>query len=233
MSSNQSTIKNRYLLAALITAVPVLLAFPGCTKVVEAPVASRLSIVQGNLQQAAAGTQLPTQVVLRVLAADGTPVEKVPISFNVVQGGGTVDPATGTSDANGEVKAKWTLGPGAQTQSVTGNAPGVDAVTLQAFGILPSDLVIAQGNNQSSKVSAALPVQIVLRVTGGSNVPMPNQTVALAVTSGGGSISPQSAVTNALGEVTVRWSLGPTQGLQSATATAGSIGPISLSAVGN
>jgi len=223
----------RVLLAALLTAVPTLLAFPGCTKTVEAPVASRLSIVQGNLQQAAAGTILPTQVVLRVYAADGMPVSQVPVSFNVLQGGGSVDPATVVSDANGEVKAKWTLGPGSQVQTVSGSAPGVEPVVLQAIGVLPSDLTIAQGNNQAAKMSAALPVQIVLRVTGGANIPIPGQTVALAVTGGGGSISPQSAVTNALGEVTVRWTLGPTTGVQSATATAGSLGPIPLQAVAN
>ena len=228
------TTQNRYLLAVLLTAVPTLLAFPGCTKSVEAPAAaSRLSIVQGNLQQAAAGTLLPTSVVLRVYATDGTPVAKVPVSFNVVQGGGIIDPPSVVSDANGEVKAKWTLGPGFQAQSVSGNAPGVDPVTLQAFGILPSDLVVAQGNNQVAKANTALPVQIVIRVTGGSNVPIPNQTVALAVISGGGSISPQSVVTSALGEVTVRWTLGPTIGLQTATVTAGSLGPISISAVAN
>lgn len=233
MRSTTRPANSKYLLAALLTAVPTLLAFPGCTKTTEAPGPSRLTIVQGNLQQAAAGTVLPTSIVLRVYDLDGAPVSKVPVSFNVVQGGGSVDPATVTSDANGEVKAKWTLGPSSQAQSVAGTAPGVDPVTLQAFGVLPGDLVVAQGNNQSGKVSAALPVQIVLRVTGGSNVPIPNQTVALAVTSGGGSISPQSAVTNALGEVTVRWTLGPAVGLQQATVTAGNLGPIPLNATGN
>lgn len=225
--------QTRYLLATLLTAVPTLMAFPGCTKAVETPAASRLTIVQGNLQQAAAGTILPTAVVLRVYDVDGNPMGKIPVSFNVVQGGGIVDPATVVSDANGEVKAKWTLGPSTQVQTVNGTAPGVDPVTLQAFGVLPSDLIVAQGNSQTGKVSAALPVQIVIRVTGGTNVPIPNQTVALAVTSGGGSISPQSAVTNALGEVTVRWTLGPQTGLQQATVTAGSLGPIPLTAVAN
>ena len=227
------TTNNQFLRAALLTAVPMLLAFPGCTKTVEAPAAARLSIVQGNMQQAAAGTLLPTPVVLRVYATDGTPVAKVPVSFNVVQGGGVIDPPSVVSDANGEVKAKWTLGPASQVQSVSGNAPGVDPVTLQAFGILPGDLVVAQGNNQTARASAALPVQIVIRVTGGTNVPIPNQTVALAVTSGGGSISPQSVVTNALGEVTVRWTLGASVGQQSATVTAGSLGPIPINAVAN
>jgi len=41
------------------------------------------------------------------------------------------------------------------------------------------------------------------------------------------------AVTNALGEVTVRWTLGPQTGLQTATATAGSVGPISILATAN
>lgn len=225
--------QTRYLLATLLTAVPTLMAFPGCTKAVETPAASRLTIVQGNLQQAAAGTILPTAVVLRVYDVDGNPMGKIPVSFNVVQGGGIVDPATVVSDANGEVKAKWTLGPSTQVQTVNGTAPGVDPVTLQAFGVLPSDLIVAQGNSQTGKISAALPVQIVIRVTGGTNVPIPNQTVALAVTSGGGSISPQSAVTNALGEVTVRWTMGPQTGLQQATVTAGSLGPIPLTAVAN
>ena len=225
--------RSRHLLAVLFTAIPTLLAFPGCTKTVEAPAAARLTIVQGHLQTAAAGTLLPTAVVLRVLGTDGAPIGKIPVSFNVLAGGGSVDPGTVVSDANGEVKARWTLGPGAQIQTMTGMAPGVDPVTLSANGIVPSDLVIAQGNNQTAKAGTALTVQIVLRVTGGFNVPIPGQTVGLAITGGGGSISPQSAVTNALGEVTVRWTLGPQTGLQTATAAAGTLGPIAITAVAN
>lgn len=222
-----------HLLAVLFAAVPTLLAFPGCTKTVEAPAASQLTIVQGHLQTAAAGTLLPTPVVLRVIGTDGAPIGKIPVSFNVLAGGGSVDPGTVVSDANGEVKARWTLGPGAQVQTMTGTVPGVDPVTLSANGILPSDLLIAQGNNQTGKAGAALTVQIVLRVTGGFNVPIPGQTVGLAITSGGGSISPQSAVTNALGEVSVRWTLGPQAGQQTATATAGTLGPIAIAAIAN
>lgn len=221
------------LLAVLFTAIPTLLAFPGCTKTTEAPTAARLSIVQGHLQQAAAGTLLPTPVVLRVYGTDGNPLANIPVSFNVLAGGGSVDPATAKSDANGEVKARWTLGPGSQVQTVVGSAPGVEPVTLSALGVLPTDIAIAQGNNQSGKMNTALPVQLVLRVTGNNNVPIPGQTVALTITSGGGSLSPQSAVTNNLGEVSVRWTLGPQAGLQTATATSGMVGPVTITAVAN
>ncbi len=222
-----------HLLAALLTALPTLLAFPGCTKTVEAPAAARLTIVQGHLQTAPVGALLPTPVVLRVTGTDGAPLAKIPVSFNVLAGGGAVDPGTVVSDASGEVKARWTLGPGAPVQTMTGTVPGLDPVILSATGIVPSELVIAQGNNQTAKAGTALTVQIVLRVTGASNVPIPGQTVGLVITSGGGSLSPQSAVTNALGEVTVRWTLGPQTGPQTATATAGALGPIAIAAIAN
>ena len=221
------------LLAILFAAIPTLLAFPGCTKTTEAPAASRLTIVQGHLQQAAAGTLLPTPLVLRVYGTDGAPIPNIPVSFNVLAGGGAVDPATAKSDANGEVKARWTLGPASQVQTVAGSAPGVEPVTISALGVLPSDIAIAQGNNQSGKANTALPVQLVLRVTGPNNVPIPGQTVALTITSGGGSLSPQSAVTNTLGEVSVRWTLGPQVGLQTATATSGTVGPVTITAIAN
>lgn len=220
-------------LGILTAAVPVLLAFPGCTKATEAPTAVSLSVVQGASQTAAAGTVLPIPVVLRVIGSDRSPLAKVPVSFNVLAGGGSVEPATVISDANGEVKAKWTLGPASQVQTITGSTAGVDPVSVTAFGVLPSDMVIAQGNNQTGKPSAALPVQLVLRVVGSNNIPIPGQTVALAITAGGGSLSPQSAITNASGEVTIRWTLGPQSGLQTATATAGAVGPVTITAVAN
>ncbi|MEO7361377.1 MAG: Ig-like domain-containing protein [Gemmatimonadaceae bacterium] len=212
-------------------ALLVLAGFPGCNAGETEPVAAAsLSVVQGNLQTAAVGTLLPTPVVMRVRGTDGLPLAKVPISFSVTSGGGSVDPGTVVSDANGEVKAKWSLGPLQVQQSIAALAPGLDPVLVQATGVMPSDLIIAQGNNQTGKASAALPVQIVLRVTGGTNVPIPGITVAFAITGGTGSISPQSVMTNALGEATVRWTLGNAVGAQQASVTALNLGPIILTA---
>jgi adhesin/invasin len=225
--------RSRTLFATLFLTVPVLLAFPGCTAATEDPAPADLRIVQGNMQVAAAGTLLATPVVMRVLDASGMPLQGKPISFAVTAGGGSVDPATATSDANGEAKARWTLGPGAQIHSLAATVPGLDPVSLSATGIVASDLMVAQGNNQTAKAGAALPVQIVLRVEGGASVPIPGMTVALSITNGSGSVSPQSAVTNALGEVTVRWTLGNQAGLQSATASAGNLAPVTISAVAN
>lgn len=226
----------RYVRPILRSVVPctlallVLAGFPGCNGATETVAAGSLTVVQGNLQSAAVGTLLPTPVVMRVRATDGSPLAKVPISFSVLAGGGTVDPGTVVSDANGEVKAKWSLGPLQIQQSIAATAPGLDPVLVLATGIMPSDLVIAQGNNQTAKPGSALAVQIVIRVTGGTNTPIPGVTVAFSITGGTGAITPQSVVTNALGEATARWTLGNQAGAQQAQVTAMNLGPIILSA---
>jgi hypothetical protein len=218
-------------LFAPIFAILLLAGFPGCPAAVDAPIAAAsLIVVQGNQQTAAVGTLLPTPLVLRVRGTDGLPLAKVPISFSVASGGGSVDPGTVISDANGEVKAKWSLGPLQVNQSLMALAPGLDPVPVLATGVMPSDLIIAQGNNQTAKQGTALPVQIVIRVTGGTNIPIPGITVAFSITGGTGSITPQSIVTNASGEATARWTLGAQAGVQQASVTALNLGPIALSA---
>ncbi|MBL0891000.1 MAG: hypothetical protein IBJ19_10340, partial [Gemmatimonadaceae bacterium] len=112
-----------FLLAALLTAIPALLGFAGCTEATAPVTASRLTIVQGHLQQAAAGAALPLPVVLRVIGTDGAPMPKVPVSFNVLAGGGAGDPATAIRDLNGEGKAQGTPGPSSQGPNAAGNAP--------------------------------------------------------------------------------------------------------------
>lgn len=214
---------------ALLALLPLATA---CEKASGPLAASGLLVVQGNRQVAAAGTALPAPVVVRVLAEDGSPVEGAPVGFAVQLGNGTVEPATAMSDANGEAKTRWTLGANQNAHELLASVPGVEAVTITATGIVPTDLLVAQGNNQVARAAAALPVQIVLRVVGNNNTPIPGVPITLQVTAGGGSLNPASAVTNASGEVTVRWTLGNQVGLQNVQASALNLSPIILTATG-
>lgn len=222
----------RHRVASVIGAAVLLVAVTACEKVAAPPIPTDLVVVQGNFQTAAAGTQLPTAVIVRVRGEDGAPVEAVPVGFSVRSGGGLVEPATGLSDANGEVRTRWTLGTHQQLHELLAAVPGVESVAIIATGIIPTDLLIAQGNHQSARAGSALPVQIVLRIVGANNTPIPGVTVGMTVTAGGGSINPASATTNANGEVTVRWTLGNQAGPQNVQATALNLAPIVLSANG-
>jgi hypothetical protein len=130
------------------------------------------------------------------------------------------------------VKTKWTLGPAEVLQTLKASAGVLEALQVSAFALLPTDLIIAQGNNQFAKTSSALPNQIVIRIVGDNNTPMKGIAVAFQVTVGGGLITPASALTNALGEVQARWTLGPQTGTNTLVASSGRLQSLVLNAIG-
>lgn len=209
-----------------------LAAISSCGKeaaVVQVP--GSLALVQGNLQSVQGGLELPNPIVVRLLDTDGAPMAKVAVGYSVINGGGAVNPGSALTDENGEAKTKWILGAGEANQSLQAKAPGLEPLTVNALALLPSDLLVAQGNNQSAKPSAPLPNPIVIRVVGPNNAPMKGIAVAFQVIAGGGLISPQSAITNALGEVTARWTLGAAAGGQTLAVSSGNLQPITLTAL--
>ncbi len=208
------------------------LTLSGCGgEVVATQTPGSLTLVQGNLQSVQGGVELPNPIVVRLLDTEGKPIPKTAIGFSVVTGGGAVTPGSVPTDENGEAKTKWILGTGEPSQQLAARAPGLEVLTVSAIALLPSDLVIAQGNNQVAKPSAALPNPIVIRVLGPNNTPMKGVAVAFQVVVGGGLISPQSGLTNALGEVTARWTLGSPVGAQTLSVISGSLQSIVVSAV--
>ncbi len=210
----------------------LLLMTAGCKKAaLEPESADQLIVVSGDLQVRQASRLLRAPVVLRAITDAGTGVGGTKVTLVVVLGGGAVDSATVTTDAKGEARVKWTLGPDG-AQALLATAQGADPVRITATGIQPTDIVIAQGNNQSAKAGATLINSVVVRVLGGDNVPMDSIGVNFTITAGGGSIAPQSILTNAFGEATVKWTLGPVAGTNTAQVRAATILPVTITATG-
>ncbi|MDA1273053.1 MAG: DUF6519 domain-containing protein [Verrucomicrobia bacterium] len=65
--------------------------------------------ISGDGQQAAAGLPLNNPLRVRVASRCG-PVAGRPVTFQVVQGGGSAAPNSSTTDASGEVTCEWQLG---------------------------------------------------------------------------------------------------------------------------
>jgi len=186
-------------------------------------------VVQGANQSVQAGRDLPTPIVFRVLDSADAPIAGVTVSLTVIAGGGTVTPASDTTNARGEFTAKWTLGPGAAQQIIIAAVAGLAPASVAATGLLPTTIVLVQGNNQMAKPATALTNSIIVRVVGMNNTPMQGVTVGFQVLSGGGAMSPLTVATNALGEATTKWTLGAA-GSNTALVTAGSLQSIQLSA---
>jgi adhesin/invasin len=79
--------------------------------------------------------------------------------------------------------------------------------------------VSAATNNQSAVVGQALPLPVSVQVTDGAGVPIGNVAVTWTVLTGGGSVSASSSTTDVNGNATIIWTLGPTVGTQTLSAS--------------
>lgn len=76
-----------------------------------------LVYVSGSGQTGEFGAQLPDSLVVRAVDRRGDPVAGVDISFVVTDGGGSVAPNGGLTDADGLLSTAWTLGPSGAQQA--------------------------------------------------------------------------------------------------------------------
>jgi adhesin/invasin len=121
-----------------------------------------ISVVSGDGQSAAAGAALAQPLVVSVVDALDRPVQGQTVAFTVDAGGGTVAPATASTDADGLASASWTLGTAAGTQSVKAQvqatglpAPLVAGFTATATSGAGAVLEPVSGDNQTATVKSA------------------------------------------------------------------------------
>ena len=122
-------------------------------------VAKSLVVVDGADQGGLPNAALPDSVVVRVVDRHGNGVAGVEVRFSVSTGGGSISPAAATSNAQGEVRVQWTLGPVIGAQSMQAFAPGAgNALTVGAtisqviFGDLAMPVTVTQGGTLAGTV---------------------------------------------------------------------------------
>ena len=71
---------------------------------------SAIAVYNGNNQTSTVGVALFTPLAVRVTDASGAPVSGVVVTWAVTAGGGTVNPATSTTDSTGRASTVFTLG---------------------------------------------------------------------------------------------------------------------------
>lgn len=94
-------------------------------------------------------------------------------------------------------------------------------------------LAAGSGNAQSGDVGEALGNPIVVRVTK-DGTPVAGTSVSWSVTGGGGSVSPAASTTNASGNASTIWTLGPAAGANTvqAAVTGATGSPVTFTATG-
>ncbi len=191
-------------------------------------------------QSATAGTavSVPPSVVVR--DAVGNAVSGVNVTFAVTGGGGTVSPASVTTDASGiATLTSWTLGAVAGTNTVTATVSGLTGspVTFTATGTVGAARTIAANSpvSQSATAGTAVSEPPGVKVVDDHGNAVSGVSVTFAVTAGGGAVTPSSVSTDANGIATVTtWTLGATAGANTVAATSPGLtgSPVLFNAMG-
>ncbi len=192
------------------------------TAIASAGAARGLIIVSGNGQSAPAGSTLPAPVVVRLLDGSGNPIAGGAVAWVIGQGGGRMDPVSGTTTADGTTSAAWTLGPALGANTLNAVVSGVGTVEFAATGTAAAAarLLLNGGNDQRAPAQSRLSAPLSVKAVDANGNGVGGVAVAWAVTAGGGSVSAPTTSTREDGTAEVTWTLGPTLGAQTATATA-------------
>ncbi|MCZ6917089.1 MAG: Ig-like domain-containing protein, partial [Gemmatimonadetes bacterium] len=192
---------------------PLVAAAAACSTEPEpaVPTPTSLTVVSGDLQSGTVSSALGQPLVVRVDDQNGATMSGIGITFAVTWGDATPSSPTANTNASGQASTDLTLGttsgPITVSATVTSKTSVTTTLTATADPDVPDALTIAGGNNQVGLVSADLTDAIEARVEDQFGNGVPGETVAFAVTGGGGSIT-ASAVTDAAGIASATWTLG-------------------------
>jgi len=150
---------------------------------------ARIEKAAGDAQNASAGTGVETPPAVRVLGRTGGAVAGVRVTFQVVEGGGSVMPAAVETDANGVAAvSSWTLGPAPGPNqlaaSVSGSAVSGNPVIFTATGVVGNAnklVFVVQPSNTIVGSPITPPVKVQVQDVAGNPVTSAIDTITVTL----------------------------------------------------
>ena len=183
--------------------------------------------------------RIPSALTVRVNDAQGAPVNGVPVTFAIADGGGSLTKLVDTTRSGGVASTTWTLGERAGTQRVTARATGLAPIdfTATARAGAPATVAANGGTGQVVVVGTAALTAPAVIVKDRFTNPVSGVSVIFSVANGGGTISGSAVTTNSAGIAALgEWRMGPAVGTNTLTALAlisGVVGnPVTFTATG-
>jgi Big-like domain-containing protein len=197
-----------------------------------AATAHGIAALSGDQQSATVGTALPDSLVVQVNDQFGNPVSGAPVEWSAESG--SITPGTVETGADGRAAARRVLGTTAGAQTAAASAAQLDGspVIFTHTGTPGSaaSLVLVSGSGQSAAPGAELPDPLVVRLADQEGNGIRDQAVSWVIGVGGGGISPTTGQTNGEGLASARWTLGPSQGLNTVNAVVSGVSVVTFSA---
>ena len=173
-----------------------------------------LEALEGDHQFHWTGFLLRDPLKVRVADRAGTAVVGEAVTWEVLDGEGTIIPEASLSDSQGEVRARWGLGEGdSGVQRVSATVEHLDPVVFEANGSAP--ISILNAGPLSGPMLDTLTVTLLSLDSLG--VPESGIPVQFVGVTGFGEIVQGPTTTDINGELQAMWALGPTPGPQEVT----------------
>ena len=192
--------------------------------------------VAGDAQSAVVESAVVVRPAVSVADTYSNPVPGMAVTFAVASGGGSIpQPTHTTNDSGVATVTSWTLGPVAGANTLTATVTGFPTVTFTAIGIAgaPANVTINAGDNQSAVAGSSVPIPPSVLVKDAKGNVVSGAVVTFAVASGGGTAIGSAAGTNSAGIAAVLgWTLGPTVGINTMTATVTPVPAVTFTATG-
>lgn len=227
--------------SARLATVFLLLAGIGCKGDTPTPppdsVATALAANSSTSVTGVAGAIVAPAPSVVVTDQNGAALGGVTVTFSVASGGGSVAGGTAaTNPAGVATVSSWTLGPSVGTNVITAASGMLASVSFTATSTAGPAASVAKngGDNQTGLAGSAVavPPSVILKDANGN--PTPGVSVTFAVTSGGGSVTGATAMTNAAGVAQVgSWNLGLSAGANILTANSASLNGVAFTATAN
>jgi len=206
--------------------------YTGIQLVVTAVTPGQVTVVSGNNQSVVPGKPSDPLIVKVTDSTGNVTIANQNVAWTVIAGAATVNPALSTSDSQGQAKTVVTFSPTASGQvtvraALTGNNNGI-STTFTLF----SNIQIAQlnkvpgGDSQTTPEGQSFPSPLTVQVIGTNGLPVSNQPIGFAVTSGTAIISALSVLTDASGLARVTVTAGSTPGTVTVTAFIGTFSQV-------
>lgn len=176
-----------------------------------AQVAAQLEKTAGDAQVGTVGAALAQALAVQAIDSTGHPIAADTVTFTPAAGSGSVGAVKVATDASGAAQTTWTLGTVAGGQSVSAAVAGAGDVSFVATANAGAASSVAKqaGDGQTTSSGALVAVAPAVVVKDAFNNVKAGVTVTFSVTTGNGSLTGATQVTNASGVATVGgWTLG-------------------------
>ena len=198
-------------------------------------------VVSGDGQAAPRLSTLLDPLAVRVEDRFQNPVEGVTVEFAAIEGGGSVQPSSTSTDVGGLASTQWTLGAPLGDQSVSIMVEPLLPTTVSAVATTVPQLVqILNGDGQTGIEGEPLPDPPTVQALGPGGAPVSALDVDFSVSENGGflesmdgiEVSPNLTVrTDSMGVATVGgWNLGTTPGTHEVTVEVPGLVAVALTA---